>query len=154
MNNQESTKYWERMTKYFSNELTEREKSMFEEWAMEVDKQKLFNEMKKDMSKMDEAKYVFEKSTDQAWADLSSRIHEDEMTIPTKVKRIGGQKMFYQIAAALIIVFGFLLRQSYFEFIPWYFSILILLFAGTIFLFSLKIIEIKNIKKLFRDNPK
>ena len=106
MNNQESTKYWERMTKYFSNELTEREKSMFEEWAMEVDEQKLFNEMKKDMSKMDEAKYVFEKSTDQAWADLSSRIHEDEMTIPTKVKRIGGQKMFYQIAAALIIVFG------------------------------------------------
>lgn len=53
------------------------------------------------------------------------------------------------VFSSLIIVFGFLLRQSYFEFIPWYFSILILLFAGTIFLFSLKIIEIKNIKKLF-----
>ncbi len=106
MNNQESTKYWEGITKYFSNEITEGEKSMFEKWAMEVDEQALLNEIKKDMSELDEAKYVFNKSTDQAWADLSARINEDEIKEPVKVKHIGSRKMIYQIAAALIIVFG------------------------------------------------
>ncbi|MBU1014644.1 MAG: FecR family protein [Bacteroidetes bacterium] len=106
MNKQENTEYWERMTKYFSNELNKDEKSMFEEWAQKVDNQDLLNQMKRDFEKIDDTKYVFEKSTDQAWGELYSKIQLDDIKVSTKNKYTINFRIFYQAAAALIIVFG------------------------------------------------
>lgn len=52
----------------------------------------------------------------------------------------------------MMITLGMVLKQSYFEFIPWFFSALILFSTGIIFLFILRIIELKNVKKLFIKN--
>jgi len=106
MNKQENTEYWERMTKYFSNELNKDEKSLFEEWAQKVDNQDLFNQMKMDFEKIDDAKYVFKKTTDQAWRELYSKIQLDDAKVSTKYNYTINYSVLYQIAAALIIVFG------------------------------------------------
>ncbi|PKP33981.1 MAG: hypothetical protein CVU00_08905 [Bacteroidetes bacterium HGW-Bacteroidetes-17] len=106
MNKQENTEYWERMTKYFSNELNKDEKSLFEEWAQKVDNKDLLHQMKKDFEKIDDAKYVFEKSTDQAWGELYSKIQLDDTKVPTKYNYTINYRILYQVAAALIIVFG------------------------------------------------
>lgn len=106
MNKQENTEYWEQMTKYFSNELTKDEKSLFEEWAHKMDNQELLNQMKMDFEQIDDAKYVFEKTTDQAWDELYSKIQLDEAEVPIKNKYAINFRLFYQVAAALVIVMG------------------------------------------------
>lgn len=106
MNKQENTEYWEQMTKYFSNELTKDEKSLFEEWARKMDNQELLNQMKMDFEQIDDAKYVFEKTTDQAWDELYSKIQLDEAEVPIKNKYAINFRLFYQVAAALVIVMG------------------------------------------------
>ncbi len=50
----------------------------------------------------------------------------------------------------LTIALGFLLNSSVLDFIPWFYSILILFGSGTLFLFVFQLIELKNVKKLFR----
>lgn len=50
----------------------------------------------------------------------------------------------------LTVALGFLLSASFFDFIPWYFSILTLFGSGVVFLFVFQLIEIKNVKKLFQ----
>ena len=106
MNKQENIEYWERMTKYFSNELNKDEKSLFEKWAQKVDNQDLLNQMKMDFAKIDDTKYVFEKTTDQAWGELYSKIQLDEAKVSIKNNYAINFRMFYQVAAALVIVIG------------------------------------------------
>ena len=50
----------------------------------------------------------------------------------------------------ITLALGLALNQSYFSFIPWHLSLLILFFSGIVLLFALQIIEIKNVKKLFQ----
>jgi len=54
----------------------------------------------------------------------------------------------------LTISLGLILSSSYFEFVPWFFSVFILFGSGTIFLFVFQLIEIKNVKKLFQKPEK
>lgn len=56
------------------------------------------------------------------------------------------------IFSVMVILLGMVLKQPYFEFIPWFFSILILFSTGIVLLFILRIIELKNVKKLFIKN--
>lgn len=49
----------------------------------------------------------------------------------------------------LSILLGFILSQSFFEFIPWFVSAIILFVSGIIFLFLFQLIELRNVRKLF-----
>ena len=53
------------------------------------------------------------------------------------------------IFTGLIVSFGFLLQQSLFDYLSWYSALILLILTGGVLLFALKIIEIKNVKKLF-----
>ena len=50
----------------------------------------------------------------------------------------------------IVILVGNILGEAYFNFLPWYLLLLILFSIGIIFLFIFKIIELKNVKKLFQ----
>ncbi len=52
--------------------------------------------------------------------------------------------------SGIVLALGIVVNQTYFDFLPWYLLLLILFFSGILFLFFLKIIEIKNVKKLFQ----
>lgn len=106
MNKQENIEYWEKMTKYFSGELSSEEKTLFEDWAEKIDKQNLLKEMATDIKHFDETDYLFEKTTDQAWSDLHAKIKNEE-TVSLKTKKQHSLfKTFYRVAAALVIVMG------------------------------------------------
>ena len=49
----------------------------------------------------------------------------------------------------LSILLGFILSQSFFEFIPWFVSAIILFVSGIVFLFLFQLIEFRNVRKLF-----
>ncbi len=105
MNKQENTEYWERMTKYLSNELNLDEKLLFEEWAQEIDNKNLLKEMNTNIEQFDETDYLFEKTTDQAWDELHSRIKQEEkVEIPNDKYPLF--KTLYRVAAVSIIVLG------------------------------------------------
>lgn len=106
MNTKQYKEYWIRMTKYISNELSHEEQLAFEEWADNMDGKKLFNNMNEDLKKIDEANFSSKKTTDQAWSELYSKITSTEKNIPTEIRRISPMKLFYRIAAVLLIVFG------------------------------------------------
>ncbi len=106
MNTEQQNEYWERMTKYLSNELDPVEKSSFEDWANNTDGQTLLKEMKADMEKMDEAKYVFMKTEDEAWSELYARIQQDEKENSTRAVPFRLPHILYRVAATIIILFG------------------------------------------------
>jgi ferric-dicitrate binding protein FerR (iron transport regulator) len=105
MNKQENTEYWARMTRYFSNELNLEEKSLFEEWAQKIDNQNLLKEMNTDIEQFDETEYLFEKTTDQAWEELHSRIKQED-TIDISRDKYPLFKTLYRVAAVSVIVLG------------------------------------------------
>lgn len=105
MNKQEQSEYWERMTKYLSNELNSEERHLFEEWAQKADNKNLLNEMSTDINHLNDADYLFNKSTDQAWKELHSRIEQDEAT-KNPTEKYPLFKTLYRVAATLIIILG------------------------------------------------
>ncbi|MCP4550837.1 MAG: FecR family protein [Bacteroidetes bacterium] len=106
MNTKQHTEYWSKMTKYYSHELSHEEQLSFEKWADTIDGKKLLINMNEDLEKIDNANFSFEKTTDQAWSELYSKIKNTEQTIPTETRRISPMKLFYRAAAVLLIVFG------------------------------------------------
>ena len=103
----------DQLTKYLSNELSEQELSAMEQPFADHEDQKQFEEMKTDIEKLDDLKYLYGEETNLAWNKLHSRIkrseedHEENVQTISIFKKLKTNYSFaFRVAASIIVVLG------------------------------------------------
>ena len=103
----------DQLTKYLSNELSKQELSAMEQSFADHEDQKQFEEMKTDIEKLDDLKYLYGEETNLAWNKLHSRIKQSEedqeenvQTISIFTKLRTNYSFAFRVAASIIVVLG------------------------------------------------
>ncbi|MCD6091199.1 MAG: FecR domain-containing protein [Bacteroidales bacterium] len=94
-------KYWENITAYFSNELSEEDHARIEAWAERQDGKELLMEMDSKMKQAEKANYKYTDATNKAWTKLNTRINKEEKL---SVSFVSQHKNLFGIAASLLVL--------------------------------------------------
>ena len=103
MDTKTNSKYWEKITTYFSNELNASELNEIELWAENKDGKDLLMDVKTKMNQIDKVGYMFSAKTNFAWDKLNHRIKQDEKV---KFGNFSSNKKLLAFAAVIIIFFS------------------------------------------------
>lgn len=98
-----NSKYWEKITAYYSNDLNDYEHAEIEAWAEKQDGKELLMEMDIKMKQVEKASFMYNDKTDLAWDKLSKRIEQSENSKRTIFIR---NRTFVGIAASVIVLLG------------------------------------------------
>ena len=101
METKTNSKYWEKITAYFSNELNTEELNSIETWAEGYDEKELLMEMNKKMKQVEKARHMYIEQTDMAWDKLHSRIKQEEKP---KMSFFSMHRNFIGIAASIVVM--------------------------------------------------
>lgn len=101
MKTQTNNKYWEKITSYFSNELSFDEKKSIEKWADDQDGKMLLTEMSIKMKNIDKAEQMYSEKTNLAWNKLHNRIEQEKMS---DLSFLSMHRNFIGIAASIIVL--------------------------------------------------
>jgi len=101
MDTKTNIKYWEKITSYFSNDLTFDEKESIEKWANEQDDKKLLIEMSTKMKKVEKAEQMYSEQTNLAWNKLHNKI---ELEQKPELSFLSMHRNFIGIAASIIVL--------------------------------------------------
>lgn len=96
-----NSKYWEKITAYFSRDLNEGELTDIETWANEQDGKELLMEMNRKLNQVDKASYMYNDKTDSAWDKLNSRIMQEDKP---ELGFFSMHRNFIGIAASIIVL--------------------------------------------------
>lgn len=102
MDTKSNSKYWEQITAYFSNDLSEEGKERIESWADDQDAKTLLTEMSEKMKKVDIAGQMYTETTDLAWNKLHNRLIMQEKGLAGKFMPM--RNHFIGIVASIIVL--------------------------------------------------
>lgn len=93
--------YWDKITAYYSKDLSEADRRSIEEWAERVDGKDLLMEMNMKMEQVNRASFMYNDKTDKAWDKLNNRILLEKKT---QLNFFRNNRSFIGIAASIIIL--------------------------------------------------
>ncbi|MDA3906895.1 MAG: FecR domain-containing protein [Bacteroidales bacterium] len=96
-----NSEYWERITAYFSKDLIDDELINIEEWADGQDRKELLMEMKRKMTHIEKASFMYNDKTDSAWDKLNYRIKQEE---EQEMNFFSMNRNFIGIAASIVVL--------------------------------------------------
>ncbi len=96
-----NNEYWEKITAYFSKELSDAALDNIEEWANEQDGKELLMEMNRKMKQIDKTSYMYNDKTDLAWYKLNNRIKQEEKQ---ELSFFSLHRNFIGVAASIIVL--------------------------------------------------
>jgi len=105
MKTKANNEYWEKITRWFSNEMSTAEKKHIEQWTGREDGKELLMDIDTKMKYIDKTAYMFNEKTDLAWDKLHRKIVLDQKTDNTK-SFFRGPNAFVGIAASIVILLG------------------------------------------------
>ncbi len=103
MDTNTNSKYWEKITAYFSGELNREEQESIEDWAEIQDGKELLNDIKLKMKQVEKAGYMVSDKTDKAWNKLNLRI---KLAEKPQISFLSRHRNLIGVAASLILMFS------------------------------------------------
>lgn len=102
MKMKEEYTYWEKITAWFSNEISLDQKKEIEIWADEQDGKELLMDIKTKMDQIDKVEFMHDAQTEAAWNKLNIRIQEEKVV--TKKRVVFKPTYLFAAAASLLIL--------------------------------------------------